>query len=45
MCKFHKFYICAVVGVMIEELDNMHGVTMKISKIRIFSTTVKSVLL
>ena len=27
MCKF---YICAVVGVIIEQLDNMHGVTTKI---------------
>jgi len=31
MCKFHKFYICAVVGVIIEWLDNMHGVTVKIA--------------
>ena len=30
MCKFYKFYICAVVGVIIEYLDNMHGVTIKI---------------
>ena len=30
MCKFYKLYICAVVGVIIEELDNMHGVTRKI---------------
>jgi len=29
MCKFYKFYICAVVGVIIEWLDNIHGVTMK----------------
>ena len=28
---FCKFYICAVVGVIIEQLDNMHGVTMEIS--------------
>jgi len=27
MCKF---YICAVVGIIIEQLDNMHGVTTKI---------------
>jgi len=32
MCKFYKFYICAVVGVIIEKLDNMHGVTTKIKK-------------
>jgi len=31
MCKFYKFYICAVVGVIIEQLDNMHGITMKIT--------------
>ena len=30
MCKIYKFYICAVVGVIIEWLDNMHGVTIKI---------------
>jgi len=30
MFKFYKFYICAVVGVIIEWLDNMHGVTIKI---------------
>ena len=29
MCKF---YICAVVGVIIEYLDDMHGVTMKFKK-------------
>jgi len=29
MCKFYKFYICPVVGVIIEWLDNMHGVTIK----------------
>ena len=32
MCKFYKFYICAVVGIIIEWLNNMHGVTMKIKK-------------
>jgi len=32
MCKFYKFYTCAVVGVIIALLDNMHGVTMKIVK-------------
>jgi len=32
MCKFYKFYICAVVGVIIEWLNNMHGVTIKIRK-------------
>ena len=32
MCKkkIYKFYICAVVGVIIEYLDNIHGITMKI---------------
>ena len=29
MCKFYKFYICAVVGIIIELLNNMHGVTTK----------------
>ena len=29
MCKFYKCYICAMVGVIIEYLDNMHGVTIK----------------
>ena len=29
-CKFYKFYICAVVGIIIEQLDNIHGVTTKI---------------
>ena len=29
MCKFYKFYICAVVGIIIEWLDNMHGITTK----------------
>ena len=28
----YKFYICALVGIIIEWLDNMHGVTMKILK-------------
>jgi len=32
MCKFYKFYICAVVGVIIEYLNNMHGVTTKITQ-------------
>jgi len=31
MCKFYKFYIRAIVGIIIQELDYMHGVTMKIS--------------
>ena len=30
MCKFYKFYICAVFGIIIERLNNMHGVTTKI---------------
>jgi len=30
MCKFYKFYVCAVVGIVIERLDNMHDVTTKI---------------
>jgi len=30
ICKFYKFYICAVVGIVIEWLDNMHGVTTEI---------------
>ena len=30
MCKFYKFYICAVFGKIIECLDNIHGVTTKI---------------
>jgi len=30
MCKFYTLYICVVDGVINEELDNMHGVTMKI---------------
>ena len=30
ICKFYKFYVCAVVGIIIEELNNMHGVTTKI---------------
>ena len=29
MCKIHKFYICAVIGVIIEQLNNMYGVTTK----------------
>ena len=33
MCKF---YISALVGVIIELLDNMHGVTMKMKKIESF---------
>ena len=33
MCKFHKLYICAVVGVIIERLDNMYGVTTEIDNI------------
>ena len=33
MCNAYKFYICAVVGIIIEYLNNMHGVTTKIKKI------------
>jgi len=36
MCKFYKFYICAVVGIIIESLDNMHGVTTKVVNEKIF---------
>jgi len=35
--KFYKFYICAEVGVIIGQLDNMHGVTMKICYIVILA--------
>ena len=30
MCKFYKFYICAVFGIIIDLLDDMHGVTTNI---------------
>jgi len=33
----YKFYISAVVGIIIEWLDNMHGVTMK-KKFEIYNT-------
>jgi len=33
MCKF---YISALVGIIIERLDNMHGVTMKIQLYKMF---------
>ena len=33
MCKFYKFYKCTVVGVIIDWLNNMHGVTTKIERI------------
>jgi len=41
MCKFYKFYICAVVGIIIEQLNNMHGVKTKINN---FSTDFRKIL-
>jgi len=40
MCKFYKFYMCAVFGIIIEWLDNMHGVTTKVHKLILLRTEV-----